>query len=194
MIAKKHITGIVLAGGKSSRMGCDKGFLNFNNKPMVQYSIDALNPLVTKIIIVSNNTNYDTLGHKRITDSFTDAGPVAGIYSGLQASTTEYNLVLSCDIPLITTKVLQKLVNAHDGVSEVIQAVSHGKAMPLVALYKTTIKDTLHGLLLENEKRLHVAVASCRFKNVILNVTDENSTTNINTMVEFKTLTHAYNH
>ena len=109
MIEKKDITGIILAGGKSTRMGTDKGFLLLNNKPFVQYSIDALQPLVSEIIIVSDNPDYDRFGLKRINDTIKDAGPVAGICSGLEASSTAYNLILSCDIPLITSKILQKL-------------------------------------------------------------------------------------
>ncbi|MCL4167425.1 UNVERIFIED_CONTAM: hypothetical protein GTU68_012318, partial [Idotea baltica] len=105
------ITGIILAGGKSSRMGTDKGFLFLNNKPFVQYSIDALMPLVSEIIIVSDNPDYDVFGFKRINDSTKNAGPVAGICSGLEASSTDYNLILSCDIPLISSQILERLIN-----------------------------------------------------------------------------------
>lgn len=65
MVDKKNITGIILAGGKSSRMGTDKGFLLLNNKPFVQYSIDALKPFVSEIMIVSDNPDYDIFGLKR---------------------------------------------------------------------------------------------------------------------------------
>ena len=103
MIDKKNITGIVLAGGKSSRMGTDKGLLKFNGKSFVQYSLDALKPLVSEIIIVSDDLNYDTFGLKRINDITKNAGPVAGICAGLEASSTEYNLILSgYPVPNIT--------------------------------------------------------------------------------------------
>ncbi|MDB4121430.1 NTP transferase domain-containing protein [bacterium] len=68
MIDRKDITGIILAGGKSSRMKTDKGFLLLNNKPFVQYSIDALKPFVSEIIIVTDDSKYDTLGLKRVND------------------------------------------------------------------------------------------------------------------------------
>ena len=92
MAVKNNITGIILAGGKSSRMGSDKGFLKLNDKRFVLYSIEALKPLVSEILIVSDNENYDTFGYKRIEDIIKNSGPVAGIYSGLKASKTEYNL------------------------------------------------------------------------------------------------------
>ena len=57
MINKKNITGIILAGGKSSRMGKDKGFLKLNGTSFVEYSIEAMKPLVSQIMIVSNNSD-----------------------------------------------------------------------------------------------------------------------------------------
>ena len=140
MIDKKDITGIILAGGKSSRMGTDKSFLSLKGKPFVQYSIDALKPLVSEIIIVSDNEAYNGFGLKRVNDIIKNAGPVSGIYSGLEASTTEYNLILSCDIPLINSEILEKLINAIDDCSEIIQIESNCKTMPLIALYKKSCK------------------------------------------------------
>ncbi|MFS4482948.1 molybdenum cofactor guanylyltransferase [Hyunsoonleella sp. 2307UL5-6] len=191
MIRKKYITGIILAGGKSSRMGTDKGFLILNNKSFVQYSIDALKPLVSKIIIVSDNPEYDVFGYKRITDAIKNAGPVSGIYSGLQTSKTEYNLVLSCDIPLITSEALKKLIDAIDDTSEIIQAESYGKSMPLVAIYKKSIAGVFHKFLKKDERRLRIAIKSCQFKNVVLDKAFENTTMNINTKEEFKQIQNA---
>ncbi len=193
MIEKKHITGIILAGGKSSRMGTDKGFLQLNNKSFVQYSIDALKPLVFDIIIVSDNSNYDVFGHQRITDDIKDAGPVSGIYSGLQASKTEYNLILSCDVPLISSEVLQQLIEEVDDTVEIIQAESNGKSMPLVALYKRGVKSLFYRFLQNNERRLRIAIKACSYKNVVLDETHQNATLNVNTKEDFKQIEDAYN-
>ena len=85
MITNNNITGIILAGGKSSRMGTDKAFLKWNNKLFIESIIDALDPLVSEIIIVSNDEKYDSFKTKRIKDVIENAGPLAGIYSGLKA-------------------------------------------------------------------------------------------------------------
>lgn len=193
MIVKNNITGIILAGGKSSRMGTDKGFLKLNNKSFVKYSIDALKPLVSNIIIVSDNADYDGFGYKRVTDDIKNAGPVSGIYSGLQASETEYNLILSCDIPLITAEVLQQLIDAIDDTSEIIQAESNNKTMPLIALYKRSIKNIFKNFLEKDERRLRVAIKACNYKNVALNEIHQNATLNVNTKEEFKQVKNAYN-
>ncbi|KAB1069169.1 molybdenum cofactor guanylyltransferase [Tamlana haliotis] len=188
MIEKKDITGIILSGGKSSRMGSDKGFLNLNGKPFVQYSIDALEPLVSEIIIVSDHSEYDKFGYRRITDSIKNAGPVAGISAGLEASKTTFNLVLSCDIPLITTEVLEKLIQNTNNKHDIIQIESQGKSMPLIALYKKSCGSIFRKLVEENERRLRVAVNTCKVKNVVLESKDEKTTMNVNTQEELKQL------
>ncbi len=192
MIDKKHITGIILAGGKSSRMGTDKGFLKLNGKTFVQHSIDALTPLVSKIIIVSDHEKYDSLGYQRITDTVKNAGPVSGILSGLEASKTNYNFILSCDIPLITTAVLKQLLSAYSPDKTIIQAESSGKSMPLIAFYKTQVKQVFKHYLEQNERRLRVVVKACQFKTVPLNDNQKTATLNINTKEELKHIKDAY--
>ena len=188
MIEKKDITGILLAGGKSSRMGTDKGFLKLNKKSFIEYSMEALQPLVSEMLIVTNNPDYDVFKMKRVDDLIRDAGPLAGIYSGLKQSKTEYNLVLSCDIPLIKTEILEKLINAQDGCQDVIQIVSKGKSMPLIAMYKKTCETIFYKLLQNDERRLHIALKQCKVKNVVLNSENDLFTKNINTPAELKSI------
>lgn len=192
MVDKKDITGIILAGGKSSRMGRDKGFLKLNGKPFIQYSIDALKPLVSEIIIVSDNTEYDVFGFMRINDLIKKSGPIAGIYAGLEASTTEHNLILSCDIPLINSDILKRLIDGIDLKSEIIQIESDGKTMPLIAIYKRQVKHTFNSFLKADERRLRVAIKSCRTKNIILDKAHEICTMNVNTQKELKVVEDAY--
>ncbi|MDO6758831.1 molybdenum cofactor guanylyltransferase [Tamlana sp. 2_MG-2023] len=194
MIDKKDITGIILSGGKSSRMGSDKGFLHLNGKAFVQYSIDALKPLVSEIIIVSDHTEYDKFGYRRITDTIKNAGPVAGISAGLEASKTAYNLVLSCDIPLITSEILEKLIQNADAEHDIIQIESQGKTMPLIALYKKSCGSIFRKLVEQDERRLRVAVNSCKVKNVVLESKYEKTTMNVNTQEELKQLSVAFSH
>ena len=194
MIDKKDITGIILAGGKSSRMGTDKGFLMFDDKPFIQHSIDALKPLVSEIIIVSDNDDYDVFGHNRVEDLIKNSGPVAGIYSGLEASKTVYNLILSCDIPLINSEILKTILKEIDEKSEIIQVENNNKTMPLIALYKTSCKNKFYKLLQQGEKRLQFAVNQCEVKTITLNKHYEISTSNVNSKEEFKRLKNEYHH
>ncbi|MFD2517477.1 molybdenum cofactor guanylyltransferase [Salinimicrobium flavum] len=193
MIDKKDITGIILAGGKSSRMGKEKGLINFNGKPFVQYIISALRPLVSKTLIISGNSDYDVFKLERFEDIIKDAGPLAGIYTGLIQSKTDFNLVLSCDIPLIRTEVLELLIKAQDGKSDVFQIVGNGKHMPLIALYHRRCERIFYELLQNDERRLYVALNQCKVKNVVLNSEKDLLTTNINTPEELKTIAHGSN-
>ena len=194
MIDKKSITGIILAGGKSSRMGTDKGLLLLNDKPFVQYSIDALKPLVSDIMIVSDNEDYDVFGLKRINDITKNAGPVAGICAGLEASTNVYNMILSCDIPLITSEILQKLIDSIDDTSEIIQVESQGKSMPLIAIYKKHLAKTFDSFLQADERRLRVVIKRCKSKNIIIEKEHDFATMNVNTQTELKAVEDANNH
>lgn len=186
MINKKDITGIILSGGKNSRMGKDKGFLSLNGKLFTQYCIDALNPLVSETIIISNNKDYDRFGLKRVEDVIENAGPLAGLYSGLLQSKTPYNLVLSCDVPLVTSKILEKLIENISDEIDVAQIQSIGKTMPLIALYKTKNKDMFYNLLKSGERRLRYAVNQCHVKNIKLNSESEKFTFNVNTPEDLK--------
>lgn len=192
MTDKSNITGIILAGGKSSRMGSDKGFIKLNDINFVEYSIRALEPLVSNILIVSDKKEYDVFGYHRIEDKIKNAGPVAGIYSGLEASNSEYNLILSCDIPLIKTSILEKLIDGIDETSEVIQIESNGKTMPLIALYEKQLASKFLEALENDERRLRKVLSTCITKNIVL-ITDHSTTINVNTQEELKTIENDYN-
>ncbi len=193
-ITKEHITGIILAGGKSSRMGTDKGFLEFNGTLFTQHAIDALTPYVSDIIIVSDNADYDVFKLKRVPDLIKNSGPLAGLYSGLNASKTGFNLVLSCDIPLVNNKIIEVLLKHINNDIEVIQLQSKNKSMPLIAAYKTSCKNTCLGLLNQDERRLQVAIQQLNSKTIVLDEALENFTKNINTPSELKHIKNAVNH
>ena len=184
MKTKNHITGIILAGGKSSRMGTDKGFVMYKNKSFVQHIIEAIKPLVNEIIIVSNNPDYDVLKLKRVNDLIENAGPLAGVYTGLHYSETENNLVVSCDVPLINSETLKLLIDQVDDKKEVIQLESNGKSMPLIAMYKKQCKSVFYSLLLDGERRLRVAVNHLKVKTIKLDKEQEVFAKNINTPSE----------
>ncbi|TXE15003.1 molybdenum cofactor guanylyltransferase [Seonamhaeicola algicola] len=190
MKQQNNITGIILAGGKSSRMGTDKGFVKLNNKQFVQYSIEALKPLVSKILIVTDNEDYNVFGYQLVKDIYKNQGPVAGIYSGLHASETKNNLILSCDIPLIKTEILHKLIESIDD-SDVILIESNGKTMPLIALYKKQCAPIFLKALKNDERRLRHVLKMCNTKTIVLN-TNHKTTMNVNTKEELKTIENEY--
>ena len=109
-MSKKNITAIVLAGGKSSRMGSDKALLLYKNKTFLEHVVCAIKPLVDEILIISDNKDHQVNDCTTIPDLILNSGPIAGIYTGLKNSKTENNLVLSCDIPLVQTSILEFII------------------------------------------------------------------------------------
>jgi molybdopterin-guanine dinucleotide biosynthesis protein A len=104
-------TGIILAGGKSSRMGTEKGLVLYKGKPLISYALDVLNQLCDEILISANNKSYDHMGYKVIPDSYPGIGPMGGIHSCLLESKNRINLVISCDMPFITADIYQHLLS-----------------------------------------------------------------------------------
>ncbi len=88
------VTAIILAGGKSSRMGADKGMQKLFGKPLVSYAIGELYGLCDDIIIRSSSAEYAGFGYKLVADEFPGIGPMGGVYSALRQSETNDNLVL----------------------------------------------------------------------------------------------------
>ncbi len=131
------ITGIILAGGKSSRMGQDKGLKLHNDQPFIQHIIRAIETITNKILIITANTDYEVFGYPCLSDIIPDQGPVGGIYTGLKHTETTQNLILSCDVPFVTSAVLNNLISHHDSDYDVITY----KNVPLITLYN---KEVLH--------------------------------------------------
>ncbi|GAA4272889.1 molybdenum cofactor guanylyltransferase [Aquimarina gracilis] len=191
MSSQRNKTGIILAGGKSSRMGSEKGLLLLQGKPFVQHIIEALRPLVSDIIIVSSNWQYDVFGVKRVEDIITESGPVAGLHTGLTNSETDDNLVVSCDVPLVTTSLLKKLLQYKNEDYDVFQFEAQGKTIPLIALYKKHCAEKCFELLSKGEKRLRKLVSALNTKTIAVDNEDLFLVKNINTIEDLKTITNA---
>lgn len=146
------IAGIILSGGKSSRMGIDKGLLDFQEKKLIQYPIDLLAPFCKEIIISTNQKGYEFLGLKLVADEYPDCGPMGGIHAGLKSSGSDWNLIVSCDTPFLNAKLIQKLVQNRDQYEAVIP-IHKGGVEPLAALYhKNLVKFFNENILSKNLK------------------------------------------
>jgi molybdenum cofactor guanylyltransferase len=129
-----HATGIILAGGKSSRMGEDKGLVLLNGKPMVQYIIEALKEVVSEIIIISNNESYNKFGIPVYADIIKDKGPVGGIYAGLHHSKTQLNFCISCDVPMISSDFILWLLK-RSGNASITLPMCEDKVHQMIGVY-----------------------------------------------------------
>lgn len=101
------ITGIILAGGKSKRMGINKALLKIGDKTIIERTAELMKGLFNRVLLITNSPNeYLFLGLEIFEDIFKNIGPLAGIHSGLVHSKTEKNFIISCDMPLVDKGVV----------------------------------------------------------------------------------------
>lgn len=189
LIKQEHISGFILAGGKSSRMGSDKGFVSFNKKPMIEYSIQALKKICSSVSIIANNPDYNSFGHPVYPDSVSNKGPLAGICTALEESKTMWNIIISCDNPTINSELLLYLAEQADGFDAIVPSYQ-GKIYPITAIYsKSCLKEFKHQLTLD---RLKVKEAIQQVNTKLIELSpdlpffNERMLVNINTKEELK--------
>lgn len=190
MISKDNITGIILSGGQSTRMGTDKALTKMSGKPMISYVLEATEPMVGEIFIVSDHPEHDVFGLPRVTDIIPSAGPLAGLCAGLSHSHTEFNLVLSCDIPQITPQTIARLINGYQPGLDMVQLATETHVMPLVALYRRSCLKPALELLGSGEHRVRMLAENVRSKVVRLEPGLASTLLNINSPVELKNITN----
>jgi molybdopterin-guanine dinucleotide biosynthesis protein A len=116
MIDTQDITGLILAGGRGSRMGgADKGLENHHGVPMAMHALLRLAPQVGSVMINANRNlgAYESMGVPVWPDSLPDyAGPLAGFLTGLEHCETPYLVTVPCDSPLFPSDLVQRLMQA----------------------------------------------------------------------------------
>ena len=183
----ENFTGIILAGGKSQRMGTDKGMLPLDGKPFISHIYEALKPIVgDNIVVVSSNADYDALGYARIEDLIADKGPVGGLYTALKQSKTKFNLVLSVDVPLVSTELLQWLVDKHEDSFLITQVQANEKASPLIAVYDRAMRILLGEHLAGNQLKLCDVVEEVNHQTLSVPEMWKGQVQNINTDEDYK--------
>jgi molybdopterin-guanine dinucleotide biosynthesis protein A len=146
---KHDFTAIILAGGKSSRIGSDKALLKINGITIIEHIVDTLSQLLKDIKIITNNpSNYSFLNfdlHKDILPGF---GPLSGIHAGLFYSKTEKNIFLTCDMPFLSIKLLEGLIDSKYN-SPVTLLKYNGRVQPFPGIYTGKIFKETDRLLLK---------------------------------------------
>jgi molybdopterin-guanine dinucleotide biosynthesis protein A len=128
-------TGIILCGGKNSRMGVNKAFLSVGGKEIIHWLLDCLKPVLPEIILVTNEPRcYRNLDVRIVSDLIPACGPLSGIHAGLIFSANFYNLVLACDMPFINSRLVSYLLERAPGYDLTVPKLEKGLE-PLFAVY-----------------------------------------------------------
>lgn len=134
-MAHSHLSGFVLAGGKSTRMGQDKAAVKLNGLTLLQHALAALREVCGEVAILGKEELYGTLGPV-YEDIFSGCGPLGGIHAALSNSKTQFNLIIGVDTPFLAPKLLSYLAErAIDSGAIVTTPEIHDYTQPLCTVY-----------------------------------------------------------
>ena len=146
--SRTQITGIILSGGRGSRMGgIDKGFAELDGQPFIEWVIKCLKPQVDNLIISANREveRYTQYGYPVIRDTQSDyAGPLSGIASALFHARTRLAMIVPCDMPYLPADLVKRMFNKLDQEQADICLADDGTHLhPIVCLMKTELLEQL---------------------------------------------------
>lgn len=188
----ENITGIVLAGGKSSRMGTDKSLMQWEGKAMIEHAIATLKPICNKVVISSNQSIYNFTDCETWPDEISQQAPIIGIYSCLKRSETNINLFLSCDMPLVGSPLFLHLLSQPGNFEILIPSHSKMLMEPLCGIYKKTALPAMEKFIQTVNYKLYEFIESAPSLLVQINSSlpfyKPNMFSNINTLDDYSNL------
>ena len=140
------LTSIILAGGKSSRLGRCKLSESLSGKSLIEHVIRRLEPISNHILIVTTEEQSRFLLTNKaevVTDIYPGKGPLGGIYTGLLASKSPYSLVVGCDMPFLNINLLHYMIDQIQGFDALVPRLEIDKIEPLHAIYSRRCADII---------------------------------------------------
>ncbi len=190
MKARLPLTGILLAGGKSSRMGQDKALLSFGDSTLLEHLAFLLGSIFEETLIVVDQLDKLeglALGEAKVYEDLIQArGPLGGIYTGLCYSKTKASCVLTCDMPFIDEVILRELVNFWEEDDDVLCLENpERKLEPFPGVYSRSTRRLIHLLLERGEGAMHRFLEVAVIKPLVLKEEKIRILTNMNTIEDY---------
>ncbi len=195
MIAPDDITGLVLAGGRGSRMGgSDKGLQSYQGTPLALHALLRLSPQVGHVMINANRNlaAYESMGVPVWPDARSDfAGPLAGFLCGLEHCETTYLATVPCDSPLFPTDLVARLAAALEAAdAEIAMACTRGngtaQVQPVFCLMKSMLLESLDRFTHDGGRKIDLWTAQHACVDVAFD--DPGAFFNANTIAELQQL------
>ncbi|MCO6495761.1 MAG: molybdenum cofactor guanylyltransferase [Bacteroidetes bacterium] len=152
----------IAAGGKSSRMGQDKGLIDIGGKKMVTHLTDRLNKNGFDFTVIANSDGYLQLGFRVIKDVLSDKGPMGALYTAFCNTDKDYVLLLGCDTPFFPMESLYRLIEKIDFNETIVSQTKHG-IDPLHGFYSIKLKNKVLYLIQNNELKMQNLVLQSKF-------------------------------
>lgn len=180
------VAGVILAGGRSSRLGWDKADIKISTASLLEKTAFLLEQLFEEIWVIGRKPDHDLIrrGIKWHLDLIQDVGPVAGIYTALKVIDKEACLVVACDMPRLNLSVLKKLLQDREGRRADIIISRHaasGKLEPLVGIYRKGILSLMEKLLAKRKFKVSELFLDSHIWYVDFNPREAQAFMNINT-------------
>ncbi len=152
----ERIGAVILAGGRSSRMGEDKAALLLDGQTLLQRTILTVSQLTTSVTVVGSPPPESATANCRIIpDNYPGEGPLGGILTGFSCSGERMRLVLACDMPLLSCELLELLISSFDGVSDAVVPQRGDYLEGLCALYSKSAVNKLQGFFDSGGRSIH---------------------------------------
>ena len=146
------VTGIILAGGESRRMGSNKAVLEVDGERMIEAVYHRMADLFEEVMLVTNNpATYDFIPCRKVVDIFPDMGPMSGIHAALQACRTPRIFVAACDMPTMNPRLVRNLCAEPGSFDSVVPETPDGLE-PLHSVYAQSGFERMQKML-ENDER-----------------------------------------
>lgn len=160
------LTGVILAGGKSRRMGQNKALMNLGGRSLVARVAEVLRTVFEARLMVTNSPEvYADLGLPMVEDVYPDKGSLGGIYSAVHHAATPYCFVVACDMPFLNTAVMQYLM-AQIGNYDVVIPDVQGDMQPLHAIYSKACLEPMRRHLEGNRLKIVGFLPEVRVRTV----------------------------
>lgn len=142
MIESRNIDIFITAGGKSSRMGQDKGLMPLMGKPMICHLTDTLDQNNLSYSVIAHDPKYEELGFRVYKDILPEKGPMGALLTAFYFSRKDYVLLLGCDTPFLPGEVVRRLMfSAKPG--RISISCFRKNIQPLMAVYPVSLLDDL---------------------------------------------------
>ncbi|HSB11089.1 MAG TPA: molybdenum cofactor guanylyltransferase [Blastocatellia bacterium] len=149
-------SGFITAGGRSSRMGTDKAWLQIEGQPLIKHIIAALAPITTELAIIANDDRYGTLGLAVFPDTESGIGPLEAVRSALTNCRTSRAVLVGCDLPFVTSELFDFLLRLPGEHHAVVPRGPDGKLEPLCAVYWKDLLPIAARLIESGERKVAV--------------------------------------
>ena len=167
MPLSKKATGIILAGGKGSRISRNKALITLpDGKALIERSIGVLKEIFAEILIVANQKEaYRVFGVRVVEDLIKGKGPLGGIFTGLTHSGSHLNLVMACDMPFPQPALIELLLEKC-GPYDVIIPEANGEVEPLFAVYSKSCIPVIIDHLQKDDLKVRSVLTELRVRKI----------------------------